>query len=1352
MKNFKYTLIALLASLLIIGQASASTLQVQSGGTGATTLAGLLFGNGTSAIGTATSGNVISTLGYTPYNATNPSSFISNLTGFTTDSLTQGTTNKYFTNAGAIGSTLTGFTSGAGTVSSSDTILSAFQKVVGNISALVTGVSSFNSRTGAVVPVAGDYSALTETLTHKTYDTNATGNAFSINGSSVTGFTGVSGSNVVLSSSPTMTGTLNVPQIKGGVGTGSQLVLESTSGVGATDSILFKTGSQVTALTIDANQKLTLSSLANGLVKSTSGLLSNATAGTDFQAPITLTTTGSGAATFISNTLNIPTPATAAVASVFGRTGAVVATSGDYTFAQIGSKPTTLSGYGITDAYPLSGNPSGFLTSSSTLPFSSITSTPTTLSGYGITDAYTKTASDARYEVPLTFSSPLSRSVNTISIPVATTSASGYLTSTDWNTFNGKQAPITLTTTGTSGASTLTGGTLNIPNYANTTYTASTGLTLTGIAFSVNASQNITTLSNLTTAGFVKTTSGGLLSSAALTSGDVTSALGFTPGTGTVTSVATDSSLTGGAITTTGTLGLNLANANTWTGKQTFNTTAPTFGTMTAGSVFFAGTGGLLSQDNANIFYDATNHRLGIGVTTVADTFDVGATNLATNGATIISRFASEASMTNAIAFIANTTSSVVTSVGIRSTNGLSLNIGSGASANTIVVSSTNVNLPNLTASKLVFTDSSKNLTSTGIGTSSQFIKGDGSLDSSIYITANQTITLSGDVSGSGTTAITTAIGAGKVTNADLAGSIAASKLIGTDITTVGTIGTGTWQGTAIADTYIASASTWNAKQNAISLTTTGTSGAATLVGSTLNIPNYATSGIYTAGTGLTLTGSAFSVNTSQNISTLSNLTSNGLIKTSGGTGALSIATAGTDYLAPSGNGSALTGLTWSQIGSTPTTLAGYGITDAQTALTFSGGVTNSGGTVTVDTTQNISTLSNLTSNGVVMTSGGTGALSIGAAGVDFLASVNANTSLTGSGTTASALGINLAHSNTWTATQTFNARLNVNLTGSALVSTGSTTGSTQGTGLFGIGSVTSTSDTATTFGVTGQATATHASGTNIGIAGQASGGSLNYAFYGFSGDIFNAAGGRVGFGATPGTASGLLTLGGAVSSAGRGNNGAFLTINNGSGAIATDTTSSGTISIADTAGIFGTTFAASNATTYTTAATVYIGGAPVAGTNVTLSNAYALYSNTGTNFFGGGIFANGYLQSGIATGSVWNIYDGSAHIMLNLGSIASAVNNLAIYNAATTTNPIIAPLGSDTNIGININTKGTGQVVIGAPVKLKGYTVATLPTGVVGDLAYVTDALTPSFGIALVGGGAVTTTAFYNGTNWVAQ
>ncbi len=47
------------------------------------------------------------------------------------------------------------------------------------------------------------------------------------------------------------------------------------------------------------------------------------------------------------------------------------------------------------------------------------------------------------------------------------------------------------------------------------------------------------------------------------------------------------------------------------------------------------------------------------------------------------------------------------------------------------------VTLPNLTASKLVFTDVSKNLTSTGIGTASQFLKADGSVDANTYLTSS---------------------------------------------------------------------------------------------------------------------------------------------------------------------------------------------------------------------------------------------------------------------------------------------------------------------------------------------------------------------------------------------------------------------------------------------------------------------------------------------------------------------------------------------------------------------------------------------------------------------------------------
>lgn len=58
-----------------------------------------------------------------------------------------------------------------------------------------------------------------------------------------------------------------------------------------------------------------------------------------------------------------------------------------------------------------------------------------------------------------------------------------------------------------------------------------------------------------------------------------------------------------------------LTGNTTVNGPATFNNTV-TFSTMTPGSIFFAGLGGLLSQDNANFFWDDTNNRLGIGTST----------------------------------------------------------------------------------------------------------------------------------------------------------------------------------------------------------------------------------------------------------------------------------------------------------------------------------------------------------------------------------------------------------------------------------------------------------------------------------------------------------------------------------------------------------------------------------------------------------------------------------------------------------------------------------------------------------------------------------------------------------------
>ena len=85
-------------------------------------------------------------------------------------------------------------------------------------------------------------------------------------------------------------------------------------------------------------------------------------------------------------------------------------------------------------------------------------------------------------------------------------------------------------------------------------------------------------------------------------------------------------------------------------------------------------------------------------------------------------------------------------------------------------------------------------------------------------------------------------------------------------------------------------------------------------------------------------------------------------------------------------------------------------------------------------------------------------------------------------------------------------------------------------------------------------------------------------------------------------------------------------------------TATNGTVNNAYAVAFNPTTYSAANTgITYTTPHTVYIGGAPVAGNNVTLSgNSYALYVNSGGAYFGGGIkvnsqgvtFSDGTIQS----------------------------------------------------------------------------------------------------------------------------
>jgi hypothetical protein len=124
-------------------------------------------------------------------------------------------------------------------------------------------------------------------------------------------------------------------------------------------------------------------------------------------------------------------------------------------------------------------------------------------------------------------------------------------------------------------------------------------------------------------------------------------------------------------------------------------------------------------------------------------------------------------------------TSGAATRLGgnITATKTVLLSIGAGLTANAPLWGT-------LSASDVGAQASSTNLTSLAGLTyaSASFVKmtaaGTFSLDTNTYLTANQSITLSGDVSGTGTTAITTTIGANKVTNAMLA-QVATSTIKG---------------------------------------------------------------------------------------------------------------------------------------------------------------------------------------------------------------------------------------------------------------------------------------------------------------------------------------------------------------------------------------------------------------------------------------------------------------------------------------------------------------------------------------------------------------------------------------------
>jgi hypothetical protein len=108
------------------------------------------------------------------------------------------------------------------------------------------------------------------------------------------------------------------------------------------------------------------------------------------------------------------------------------------------------------------------------------------------------------------------------------------------------------------------------------------------------------------------------------------------------------------------------------------------------------------------------------------------------------------------------------------------------------------------------------------------------------------------------------------------------------------------------------------------------------------------------------------------------------------------------------------------------------------------------------------------------------------------------------------------------------------------------------------------------------------------------------------------------------------------------------------------------------------------------------------------------------------------------------------------------------VITSANPINPIVAPrlpnapteyeqryidgLNSILRLYFNQLDNTIRQLQAASNIKLNVYTVSTLPSAVTsgaGTVAFVTDALLPTFGLTVVGGGAVNVPVYSDGTNW---
>lgn len=431
---------------------------------------------------------------------------------YNTSQLTE-LTNLFFTNARALASTLTGYVSGAGTISATDSILSAIQKLNGNIAALVTGVSAVSNSdgtltisptTGSVVaslalshantwtgqqtfnttaPKFGTVTGLTQCLHVDTTGLlSGTGTDCGSSGGSVTAVTGTypiisSGGTAPAISTAFGTTTNNTYSgtniFNNGVTTNALSIGSLSGTLNVNSGTVYSTGTSTPSLSGEFTYGGALGSFIGG----SSGALSLTTNGTALSKLVQISGN-----TILGNNTGATSNVVAFATSTLGI--ALSDTTGTLQVARGGTGATTFTGGQLIE-----GNGTNAL-------FGVATGTIANGAGISVTAG---------------------QSIIGTGLTITNTGVTSNVAGTGINV------------SGATGAVTITnGGVITLGNGTGTTCSGTNPGTC-----NVNTTQNITTLSNLSVAGFVQSTSGGVLSSAALTSGNITTALGFTPFGGT---------------------------------------------------------------------------------------------------------------------------------------------------------------------------------------------------------------------------------------------------------------------------------------------------------------------------------------------------------------------------------------------------------------------------------------------------------------------------------------------------------------------------------------------------------------------------------------------------------------------------------------------------------------------------------------------------------------------------------------------------------------------------------------------------------------------------------------------------